>query len=57
MSLHNRFQRQYLEQILATEDKHLQKLHQLVAEALQEQELISQNLLNPAEETFSRGQI
>ena len=56
MSLHNRFQRQYLEQILATEDKHLQKLHQLVAEALQEQELISQNLLNPAEETFSRGQ-
>ncbi|MCB0602887.1 MAG: DUF1003 domain-containing protein [Saprospiraceae bacterium] len=56
MSVHNRFQRQYLEQILATEDKHLQKLHQLVAEALQEQELISQNLLNPPSDTFSRGQ-
>ncbi|MCB0655117.1 MAG: DUF1003 domain-containing protein [Saprospiraceae bacterium] len=52
----HRFQRQYLDQILATEDKHLQKLHQLVADALQEQELISQNLLNPPVETFSRGQ-
>ena len=34
----------------------MQKLHQLVADALQEQELISQNLLNPPVETFSRGQ-
>ena len=41
------FQKQYLDKILATEDGHLLKLHQLVADALQEQELIAQNLLNP----------
>jgi len=50
------FQRQYLDKILATEDDHLRKLHQLVAEALQEQELISQNLLTPEREMLRRGQ-
>lgn len=51
------FQQAYLTKILATEDANLQKLHQLVAEAMQEQELISQNLLHPPRETFSRGQL
>ena len=51
------FQRQYLDKILATEDGHLLKLHQLVADALQEQELIAQNLLNPPREMLSRGQL
>ena len=49
-------QHQYLEKILSTEDEHLRKLHQLVADAIEEQELIVQNLLHPAKETFSRGQ-
>ena len=50
------FQHEYLEKILSTENEHLLKLHQLVADALQEQELIAQNLLHPPQEMLSRGQ-
>ncbi|MBK7410007.1 MAG: DUF1003 domain-containing protein [Saprospirales bacterium] len=50
------FQKQYLEKILSTEDKHLHKLHQIVADAMQEQELITENLLHPPKELLSRGQ-
>ena len=57
MKKNTRFQHQYLEKILATEDGHLKKLHRLVADAMQEQELISENLLHPPGETFSRGQL
>ncbi|MCB0685573.1 MAG: DUF1003 domain-containing protein [Saprospiraceae bacterium] len=57
MNNNTQFQRQYLTKILATEDEHLKKLHQLVADAMKEQELISENLLHPARETFSRGQM
>lgn len=50
------FQHQYLEKILSTEDQHLQKLHQLVADAMQEEELIVDKLLHPPKETFTPGQ-
>lgn len=50
------FQRQYLDRILSTEDEHLRKLHQLVADAMQEQELIAQNLMHPPQEMLSPGQ-
>lgn len=50
------FQREYLDKILSTENEHLLKLHQLVADAMQEQELIAQNLLNPPQEMLSPGQ-
>ncbi|MCO6493683.1 MAG: DUF1003 domain-containing protein [Phaeodactylibacter sp.] len=51
------FQHEYLEKILATEDEHLLKLHQLVADAMREQELISEKLLHPPREVLSRGQL
>ena len=50
------FQREYLDKILSTENEHLLKLHQLVADAMQEQELIAQNLLNPPQEMISPSQ-
>ena len=57
MKNHTNFQTQYLEKILSTEDDHLHRLHQLVADAVQEEDLIVQNLLHPPKETFSRGQM
>ncbi|MCB9282691.1 MAG: DUF1003 domain-containing protein [Lewinellaceae bacterium] len=51
------FQKQYLDKILSTEDEQLHKLHQIVADALQEQELISENLLHPPKDLLSRGQL
>lgn len=53
---HTRFQREYLRKILATEDQHLHKLHQLVADALKEEDLITQTLLHPPVEVLNRGQ-
>lgn len=52
----NQFQHEYLEKILSTENEHLLKLHQLVADAMREQELISENLMHPPREMLSRGQ-
>ncbi|MCB9296075.1 MAG: DUF1003 domain-containing protein [Lewinellaceae bacterium] len=52
----NQFQHEYLEKILSTENEHLLKLHQLVADAMREQELISENLMHPPREILSRGQ-
>ena len=52
----NYLKHQYLEKILSTEDVQLHKLHEIVADAMQEQELITQNLLHPPQETFSQGQ-
>ncbi len=57
MKKDNSFQHRYLESILSTEDKHLKKLHQLVADSMREEKLISENLLHPPKETFSRGQM
>jgi len=56
MKSKQQFQHQYLEKILSTEDQHLHKLHQLVANAMKEEELIVENLLNPPKETFTPGQ-
>ena len=52
-----RLQHQYLEKILSTEDKQLQKLHRIVADSLKEERLIVENLLHPPKETFTRGQM
>lgn len=57
MKKNNSFQHKYLEKILATEDEHLKKLHCLVADSMKEESLISENLLNPPKDTFSRGQM
>lgn len=46
----------FLTDILNEEDGQLRKLHQIVADTLREQELITQNLLNPPQEMLSRGQ-
>ena len=41
---------------LSDEQKHLDKLHQIVEETLKAEALIVQNLLNPPVETLTRGQ-
>lgn len=46
----------YLQQILSTEEQHLLKLHQIVADAVREEDLIVQNLMNPPLDTISKGQ-
>ena len=46
----------YVQQILQTEDQHLQKLHGLVAASMKEQELLSQNLKNSQQEKLAFGQ-
>ena len=56
MKNNTHFQHQYLEKILSTEDEHLKKLHQLVADSMKEEQLIAENLLHPPKEIFSRGQ-
>jgi uncharacterized membrane protein len=45
-----------LTELLRTNDESLKKLHNIVTATLQEEELIVQNLLHPAEETMTRGQ-
>lgn len=46
----------YIQQILQTEDQHLQKLHGLVAASMKEQELLTQNLQNSQLEVPALGQ-
>ena len=45
-----------IKQLFETENEHLRKLHQIVSDTVKEEELIVNNLLNPAQETLSRGQ-
>lgn len=56
MKNNTRFQHQYLEKILATEDGHLKKLHQIVADSMQEEALLSEKLLHPSLEPSNAGQ-
>ena len=42
--------------LLNSNTEHLQKLHNIIKDTLDEEELITQNLLNPIEETMTRGQ-
>lgn len=42
--------------MLTDENSHLSKLHQIVKETIDGEELIIQNLLNPPEEALTRGQ-
>jgi uncharacterized membrane protein len=45
-----------IEQLLTNEDQHIQKLHCIVEDAIKEEKLIVNNLLNPPDEVLSRGQ-
>ena len=45
-----------IDQLLSEENEHLKKLHQIVKDSLAEEGLIIQNLLNPPEETLTKGQ-
>ena len=45
-----------VDELLADENEHLNKLHQIVKETLKEEELIIHNLLNPPLEILSQGQ-
>ena len=45
-----------IKKLISTENEHLNKLHQIVSETLKEEQLIITNLLNPPQETLSRGQ-
>lgn len=45
-----------IEQLLGDENEHLEKLHQIVKDAIQSEELIIKNLLNPPAEILSPGQ-
>ena len=45
-----------IDKLLADENSHLNKLHQIVRETLEAEELIIHNLLNPPDEILSRGQ-
>jgi uncharacterized membrane protein len=45
-----------LAELLRTNDESLKKLHDIVTATMQEEELIVQNLLHPAEEIMTRGQ-
>ena len=47
---------QKIDKLLKHENDQLDKLHQIVKEAILDEELIVQNLLNPPLETISRGQ-
>ena len=42
--------------LLSDEEKHINKLHQIVEDTLKAEELIIHNLLNPPIETLTRGQ-
>jgi uncharacterized membrane protein len=45
-----------IDQMFTDENKHLEKLHQIVDETLKAEELIIHNLLNPPVETLTTGQ-
>lgn len=45
-----------INQLLADENAHLEKLHKIVRDTLEAEELIIQNLLNPPLETLTQGQ-
>lgn len=45
-----------IDKLLNDENEHLNKLHQIVKNSIQEEELIIKNLLNPPLETLTRGQ-
>ncbi len=45
-----------VEQLLADENQHLNKLHEIVDETIKSERLIVQNLLNPPIETITKGQ-
>ncbi len=47
---------QEIDQLLAEENEHLKKLHKIVKETIEGEELIVTNLLNPPEEVLTRGQ-
>ena len=46
-----------IEKLFSTENEQLKKLHQIVSEAIKEEELIVTNLLHPPHETLTRGQL
>jgi uncharacterized membrane protein len=46
-----------IKELFATENDHLKKLHQIVSETMKEEDLIVTNLLNPPQETLTRGQL
>lgn len=45
-----------IEQLLSDENRHLNKLHQIVNDSIKAEELIVYNLLNPPLETLTDGQ-
>lgn len=45
-----------IDQLMADENQHLKKLHQIVKDTIQEEQLIVTNLLNPPEEMITKGQ-
>lgn len=49
-------QSENFDKLINRNNEQLQKLHEIVRQALSEQELITQNLLHPPEETLSTGQ-
>ena len=45
-----------IEEMLAQQNNHLAKLHQIVTDTFKEEQLITTNLLNPPQEILNRGQ-
>jgi uncharacterized membrane protein len=45
-----------IQQLFTTGSEHMQKLHKIVSDTLQEEKLIITNLLNPPQEELTRGQ-
>jgi uncharacterized membrane protein len=56
MKKSDNLQHQFLEKMLHTEDIHLRKMHDLVAEALKEEDLIVKNLRDQSSEHSTAGQ-
>jgi uncharacterized membrane protein len=50
-------QKTIIKDLLQTEDAHLRRLNELVDLSMREEESIVQNLMNPPEETMTRGQL
>lgn len=46
-----------IKKLFETENEHLKKLHTIVTQAVKEEALIVNNLLNPTQETLTRGQL
>lgn len=45
-----------INQLISDENEHLKKLHQIVKDTMEEEQLIANNLLNPPEEMITKGQ-